>query len=165
LNELSENAAVRELQRCCGSRRWAQRMAQSRPFASREALAAAADAIWADLGSSDWLEAFAAHPRIGDRPGAAGSPGSAGNAPHRQWSEQEQAGVTDDSRQRFLELNRDYEARFGHIFIVCATGKSGDEMHALLRRRMRNNPQDELREAAEQQRQITRLRLAKLIDD
>jgi len=78
---------------------------------------------------------------------------------------QEQAGVNDDSRQRFLELNRDYEARFGHIFIVCATGKTGDEMLALLEHRMRNNPDDELKTAAEQQRQITRLRLAKLIDD
>ena len=78
---------------------------------------------------------------------------------------QEQAGVNDDSRQRFLELNRLYEERFGHIFIVCATGKTGDEMLALLKRRMRNNPDDELREAAEQQRQITRLRLAQLIDD
>ncbi len=73
--------------------------------------------------------------------------------------------MTDGSRQRFLELNRVYEARFGHIFIVCASGKTGDEMLALLERRMRNNPDDELKTAAEQQRQITRLRLAKLIDD
>ena len=73
--------------------------------------------------------------------------------------------TTIEERERFLELNRDYEARFGHIFIVCATGKTGDEMLALLERRMRNNPDDELKTAAEQQRQITRLRLAKLIDD
>jgi OHCU decarboxylase len=141
-------------------------MAQSRPFASAEAMAASADAIWAGLGPPDWLEAFAAHPRIGaDRSGGAGSVGAAGKGEHSDWSVQEQAGVTDASRQRFLELNREYEARFGHIFIVCATGKTGDEMLALLERRMRNNPHDELDEAAEQQRRITRLRLAKLIDD
>jgi OHCU decarboxylase len=141
-------------------------MAEARPFASAEAMAAAADAIWAVLGPSDWLEAFAAHPRIGaDRSGGAGRKGSAGTGERGDWSVQEQAGVNDDSRQRFLELNRDYEARFGHIFIVCASGKTGDEMLALLERRMRNNPDDELKTAAEQQRQITRLRLAKLIDD
>jgi OHCU decarboxylase len=139
-------------------------MAQSRPFASTEALAAAADAIWADLAPSDWLEAFAAHPRIGDRADGPGSGGLRGRGQPGDWSVQEQAGVTDDSRQRFLELNRQYEARFGHIFIVSATGKSGDEIRALLQRRMRNNPTDELLEAAAQQRQITRLRLAKLID-
>jgi OHCU decarboxylase len=141
-------------------------MAQARPFASAEAMAAAADAIWAALGPSDWLEAFAAHPRIGvDRARGAGRVGAVAKGDQGNWSAQEQAGVTDDSRQRFLELNRVYEERFGHIFIVCDTGKTGDEMLALLDRRMRNNPDDELREAAEQQRQITRLRLAKLIDD
>jgi len=129
-------------------------------------MTAAADAIWADLAPSDWLEAFAAHPRIGAGQGEASERvNQAGTAERRDWSAQEQAGVTDDSRQRFLELNRDYEARFGHIFIVCAAGKSGGEMLALLERRMRNNPHDELVEAAEQQRQITRLRLAKLIDE
>jgi OHCU decarboxylase len=141
-------------------------MAQARPFASAEAMAAAADTIWAVLGPSDWLEAFAAHPRIGADPASgAGRVGTAAKGDHGNWSAQEQAGVTDDSRRRFLELNRVYEERFGHIFIVCATGKTGDEMLALLDRRMRNNPDDELREAAEQQRQVTRLRLAKLIDD
>jgi OHCU decarboxylase len=141
-------------------------MAQARPFASAEAMAAAADAIWAVLGPSDWLEAFAAHPRIGaDRAGGAGRVGAAVKGEHGDWSVQEQAGVTDDLQPRFRELNRVYEARFGHIFIVCAAGKTGDEMLALLERRMRNNPDDELQEAAEQQRQITRLRLAKLIDD
>ena len=70
-----------------------------------------------------------------------------------------------DSRQQFVVLNREYEERFGHIFIVCATGKTAEEMVALLRRRMRNNPDDELREAAEQQRQITQLRLRRLIED
>jgi len=118
-------------------------------------MAAAADAAWTRLESDDWLEAFAAHPRIGERAGKAGT---------SAWSAAEQSGVADDSRDRFLALNREYEARFGFVFIVCATGKSGREMLDILERRMRNNPADELREAAEQQRQITRLRLPKLLD-
>jgi OHCU decarboxylase len=150
LNALSAAEAERELLRCCGSARWTRMMAAARPFASSDAMAVTADVIWAALGADDWREAFAAHPRIG---AAAAGP----------WASAEQAGVGDGSRERFAQANRDYEARFGHIFIVCATGKSGDEMLALLERRMRNNPAEELREAADQQRAITRLRLTKLL--
>jgi OHCU decarboxylase len=126
-------------------------MAASRPFASLDAAGRAADDIWASLDRDDWLEAFAAHPRIGDRPRSA-------------WETGEQSGVGDSAalRARFEKMNRDYEARFGYIFIVCATGKSAEEMLDILERRVRNSPDDELREAAEAQRQITRLRLAKL---
>jgi OHCU decarboxylase len=126
-------------------------MAAARPFASRDELSAKADAIWAGLTRVDWLEAFAAHPRIGQ----SAEPGS--------WSASEQAGVTDASQSLFVDRNRDYEARFGHIFIVCASGKSAAEMLDILERRMNNTPDDELREASEQQRQITRLRLDKLL--
>jgi len=127
-------------------------MAAARPFVSAEAMADAAERIAESLERADWLEAFAAHPRIGEREAAS------------RWSAQEQAGVTDESRERFRELNRAYEARFGFIFIVCASGKRADEMLEILERRMRNNPQDELAEAARQQRQITQLRLLKLVD-
>jgi OHCU decarboxylase len=139
-------------------------MAAARPFRSREALDATADIVAASLDRTDWLEAFAAHPRIGERETVAnpGEPRTTASAP---WSAQEQAGVTDLSRERFIALNREYEARFGYIFIVCATGRSGAEMLDILERRMSNNPHDEFRAAAEQQRQITHVRLAKLIAD
>ena len=117
--------------------------------------------VWASLDRADWLEAFAAHPRIGDR--QAGKAGGAGTVRDENWSAGEQSGVTDDSRARLEQLNRDYEARFGRTFIVCATGRGGAEMVALLERRMRNNPDAELREAGEEQRKITRLRLEKLL--
>jgi len=144
--------AERELLRCCGSTQWARLMADRRPFASIEAAADTGDAIWASLAREDWLEAFAAHPKIG---GAGGK--------DTDWSRQEQAGVSDSFRAQFEQLNRVYETRFGYIFIVCATGKTGDEMLALLERRLCNDPEDELRVAAEEQRKITRVRLAKLL--
>ncbi len=125
-------------------------MTAARPFDSLEAMATIADVIWAALGREDWLEAFAAHPRIGAGGGDA-------------WSRNEQAGVGNDDRTSLFDLNRDYDARFGYRFIICATGRSGDEMRRALERRLGNNPDDELREAAEEQRGITRLRLAKLL--
>ncbi len=163
LNGLPDEEAARELQRCCGSIRWSILMAARRPFSSAASMADAADAIWWSLDPSDWREAFAAHPRIGDRPADSGRT-TAGSG-RQAWSAQEQSGVTADSRPRFVGLNRAYEARFGHIFIVCATGKNAVELLDILERRMLNTPEVELREAAEQQRQITRLRLAKLLED
>jgi OHCU decarboxylase len=158
LNALDRSTAERELLRCCGSSRWARMMAAARPFASQQAMLLTADVVWAALDRLDWLEAFAAHPKIGEAGRAGGPPEVA-----REWSEQEQSGVTAASRPGLERLNRAYAERFGYLFIVCATGKSGDELRAILERRMTNNPEDELREAGEQQRQITRLRLAKLL--
>ena len=135
-------------------------MTARRPFSTIDAVADAADDLWRSLDRADWLEAFAAHPRIGDQ---SDDTTAAGNtAPASRWSAQEQSGVTADARRQFAALNRRYEARFGYIFIVCATGRSGSEMLDILERRMLNTPEVELREAAEQQRQITRLRLGKL---
>lgn len=131
-------------------------MTAARPFAGAEAMAVTGDVIWAALSPADWLEAFAAHPRIGERVEA--------DQTAAKWSVEEQAGVADAARARWAAINREYEQRFGHIFIVCATGRSGPEMLDILQRRMRNSADVELREAAEQQRQITRLRLARLID-
>jgi hydroxyisourate hydrolase len=165
LNALDDEAASRALLRCCGSARWAAQMVAARPFAGVEALAASADATWRALTEADWLEAFAAHPRIGS--GGAGKAGGAASSGGRAWSDDEQAGVAgaaEQTRRRLEEANRDYEARFGYIFIVCATGKTGDEMLALLERRLRHRPGDELRIAAEEQRKITQLRLKKLLE-
>ena len=127
LNALDEEAAASAFLRCCGSSRWAGAMAAARPFVSEEAMRAQADATWRSLDRADWLEAFAAHPKIG-----AGSAGGAGTA---DWSQREQAGVAgaeDAALRRLAEGNRDYQTRFGYMFIVCATGKTAAEMLALL---------------------------------
>ena len=135
-------------------------MAERRPFASFDDIAAAADEVWWSLGRADWLEAFAAHPRIG---GAA--PVQESRATER-WSDAEQSGmreVNDHVRQRLTDGNREYEARFGYIFIVCATGMPAADLLAALERRLPNAANEELRIAAEEQRKITRLRLDKLL--
>jgi 2-oxo-4-hydroxy-4-carboxy-5-ureidoimidazoline decarboxylase len=154
LNALDADAAVRELLRCCGSTRWADRMASSRPFADEAAMLDRADAIWWALDPQDWLEAFSAHPKIGA-------------LATTRWSAQEQSGMAGAAAavsDRLARGNRDYEARFGYIFIICATGKPAGEMLEALEQRLGNTPDRELRIAAEEQRKITRLRVAKLID-
>jgi len=154
LNTLPSSEAERTLLQCCGSRRWARQMASARPFATREALVESADRIWWSLDPDDWRDAFAAHPRIGERRGT-------------HWSLQEQAGAHSAAEATQTELaavNVAYEARFGYIFIVCATGRSGDEMLALARRRLQNDATSELRVAATEQAAIARLRLGKLLD-
>lgn len=161
LNGLPEQQAKAELLKCCDSRNWAQRMAARRPFQAAQELMETADRIWRELVPEDWLEAFGAHPRIGEDTSA-----KTGRAETRRWSEQEQSGAAAADSGVLDELarsNREYEARFGYIFIVCATGKSAEEMLALLRRRLQNDPGAELRVAAEEQRKITRLRLEKLL--
>ena len=166
LNALDEPAAARVFLRGCGSSRWAQRMATSRPFANVDAMSAHADAIWALLDRQDWLEAFAAHPKIGETR-SGGSGGSSGSGASGGWAQQEQAsvaGAAGRTRQRLAEANRAYEVRFGYMFIVCATGKTADEMLALLERRLRHDAHEELPIAVEEQRQITQLRLKKLLE-
>ena len=162
LNALDEEAAASAFLRCGGSSRWAGAMAAARPFVSEEAMRAQADATWRSLDRADWLEAFAAHPTIG-----AGSAGGAGGAGTADWSQREQAGVTgaeDAALRRLAEGNRDYETRFGYMFIVCATGKSAAEMLALLEGRLRHDAGGELQVAADEQRKITQLRLTKLLE-
>ena len=165
LNALDDQAVGRELLRCCGSSRWARQVAAARPFASADAIADAADAVWLSLARADWLEAFAAHPKIGS--GGSGGSGGLSRSGGSDWSDQEQGGVVgtaEETRRRLADANRDYETRFGYIFIVCATGKTADEMLALLERRLRHDADEELRIAAEEQRKITRLRLMKLLE-
>ena len=152
LNAMSSADAESELLACCGSRAWAHRMAGSRPFRNAVDLQEKSAPIWQSLGREDWLEAFAAHPRIGEKGG--------------RWSQQEQAGTRGAAVKTFVELavaNHEYESRFDHIFIVCATGKSAEEMLGLLRARLDNDPETELRVAAEEQRKITNLRLERLL--
>ena len=161
LNALPADDAERELLTCCGSRAWARRMADARPFGDADDLFARADGTWRALGEADWLEAFRSHPRIGENKAEAGQTGR-----EQAWSAGEQAGMTSAAaatRAALAEGNRAYEARFGHIYIVCATGRSADEMLALLRSRLANDAATEIRVAAEEQRKITRIRLQKLL--
>ena len=164
------DAARAILARACGSPRWVERMLARRPFGSEAALRSAAREEWFALGEDDWLEAFAAHPRIGDRAAAPPTPASEGGSPAARFpathdlSAREQSGVAAASARVIDELaaaNDAYAARFGFIFIVCATGKSAEEMLALLRARLPNDRATELRNAAEEQAKITALRLSR----
>jgi OHCU decarboxylase len=152
---------MRALLDCCGSSRWAETVADARPFANLEDVIAASDCACSLLGRADWLEAFSAHPRIGAMVSHATTSVAASSS--SGWSADEQAGVAAATRAALEERNREYEERFGHIFIVCATGLTGDEMLAMMERRMVNNRDAELKAAATEQRKITRLRLAKLL--
>jgi OHCU decarboxylase len=161
LNALPEPDAGAFLSTCCGSTEWVRAMLARRPFASVDALLRAAEDVWWTLAPPDWLEAFARHPRIGERRAAAAQEERA-----RSWAAEEQRGVEradEDVLAALAEANREYERRFGHIYIVCATGKTAPDMLALLRARLGNDAAAELRVAAGEQAKITRLRLLKLL--
>jgi OHCU decarboxylase len=162
LNALSREEAEAELLKCCGSNLWARRMASERPFHDLQELLLKADAAWWALDAGDWLEAFSRHPKIGEKESALAQSKGA-----RQWSRQEQAGANaadEETRLALQEANREYERKFGHIYIVCATGKTATEMLSILKERLRNDADSELRVAAEEQRKITDLRLRKLLE-
>ena len=161
LNALPVDRAREELLRCCGCAKWADALLRLRPFADRAALLAASDACWSKTGENEWLEAFAHHPRIGGKDAL-----RAKFAATRGWAEGEQAGAAAASEAVLDALekgNAQYEAKFGRIFIVCATGKSAAEMLHLLQARLPNDAETELRLAAGEQNKITKIRLEKLI--
>ena len=161
LNQLEAPALREALLRCCHSRRWVEAMSAARPFASTDALLAQAEATWQQLDASDYLEAFSGHPEIGAKPAPSGNE----LAPTADWSSAEQAGMNEAEayvKAALLSGNQAYRARFGYIFIVCATGKSSTEMLSLLEARLGNDPKTELTIAAAEQAKITRLRLLKL---
>lgn len=152
-NSASRAQALEDFERCSGSPAWAGRMEAGRPYRDLAALEAAAGKAWEQCSRAEWLQAFATHPRIGER--------GAG-----KWPAEEQSGAASASTETLAELERlnfQYLQRFGYIFIVCASGKSADEMLEILRSRMRNSPELELRNAANEQRLITQLRLRKLL--
>ena len=161
LNSLPHDEAVKALLQCCGSKRWAEEVAIRRRYQSLETLIATANEIWWGLQREDWLEAFRSHPKIGEKKAA--EPVSDKS---RAWSGQEQAGVSNASRETvdaLAALNQAYEQKFGFIFIICATGKTSDEMLAALRQRIENDAATELPIAAAEQSKITELRLKKLV--
>lgn len=160
-NRLTAAQAQAGLIRCCGSGEWAKQVALSRPYINVASLFAQAEQIWNSLPRESWLEAFGHHPRIGEKQLREKFGSTA------QWAEQEQKGANGASEETLAALaqgNKDYEARFGYVFLVCATGKSADEMLSLLQQRLNNEPTAEIRVAAAEQAKITRLRLEKWLN-
>ncbi|MEM6468188.1 MAG: 2-oxo-4-hydroxy-4-carboxy-5-ureidoimidazoline decarboxylase [Planctomycetota bacterium] len=161
LNQMSDDAAAESLLGCCGARSWCRLMASRRPFAALAELHREADLVFDLLTREDWLEAFASHPKIGDLESLRMK--FAGN---REWSSSEQAGVSDagdETLRRLADGNARYLAKFGFIFIICATGLSASEMLAALESRLANSNDVELKTASSAQRQITHLRLDKIM--
>jgi 2-oxo-4-hydroxy-4-carboxy-5-ureidoimidazoline decarboxylase len=148
-NAAATGDAVAVMMPCCSSKRFAAAMAAGRPYPSLAAAEAAITAAFESLDWADVLEAIAGHPRIGAR--AAGQ------------SAAEQSGVADWSRAALADGNREYEERFGHVFLICATGLSGEEMLAALRERLDNNPHTERKVATTELRKITVLRVRKAL--
>jgi OHCU decarboxylase len=156
-NRLGRPVAVSALLTACRSTRWADAVADGRPYADLDSLQRTADEVWQRLDPADWREALDGHPRIGEQGGT-----SAG------FSRQEQAGMSgasDQVRAAIAAGNRGYEDRFGHVFLISAAGRTPEEILQALRRRLDNDPDTELRTAADEHRRITRLRLAKLLAD
>jgi OHCU decarboxylase len=157
LDGADEAAAQMLLRGCCGSTRWVDGMMARRPFGVQPTLQAGAREVWLSLKEDDWREAFGHHPKIGDRQSL-----QRRFASTRHLSEREQKAVEGAAADVLAELadaNRVYEERFGYIFIVRATGRTAEEMLALLRARLGNDPRTEIRVAAAQQAEITALRL------
>jgi 2-oxo-4-hydroxy-4-carboxy-5-ureidoimidazoline decarboxylase len=159
LNALSADDAERELRSCCAATAWVRRVAAARPFADAAALNRAADAAFAELGWTDIEEALRAHPRVGDRP--------RGLDRESSWSRGEQAGVIDAARRVAHDLHQGniaYEKRFGHVFLICATGLSAEQMLAALRDRLGNDEATERAVVRAELLEIIHLRLAKLLE-
>jgi 2-oxo-4-hydroxy-4-carboxy-5-ureidoimidazoline decarboxylase len=157
-NKANEMTARDAMLACCGAKRWAAEMVALRPIGGVEELSETADRVWGTMQEADWLEAFACHPRIGERKTVSAGRQSA------VWSKQEQSRIEAASENILAQLaegNQQYEDRFGFTYIVCATGKSAEEMLGILKRRLGATREAELRVAAEQQRQITQIRLGK----
>ena len=151
-NALSALDAGDALRGCCGATKWVDAMLSRRPFSSTEAVLHAGNEAWGDCDASDWREAFSYHPRIGAK--VAG----------REAAEQAGAqAATSSMRNELARINQVYEKKFGHIYLVSAAGKTAEEMLAIAEARLGNNPDEELRIAAEEQRKIMQLRLRKLL--
>jgi len=160
-NRLSKPEARKALLDCCGSKRWGRQMLGRMPFTDPANMLEAADAAFATLAPEDWLDAFRHHPAIGEKRAK-----KLQSATERQWSTGEQSVAQKAAPGVLAELataNQEYFSKFGHVFLICATGKSSEEILSNLQQRLANNPETELRIAAEEQRKITRLRLEKLL--
>jgi len=161
LNTLSQPQLKEELLKCCGSSTWAKMMMAYFPADDLVELLEDAEEMWYACSKEDWKEAFTHHPKIGDVESLTKKVASTA-----EWASGEQSGVNVASQETIKALaegNRLYEEKFGYIFIVCATGKSAEEMLSLLQSRLSNNPNEEIQIAADEQNMITKLRLEKLL--
>lgn len=159
-NRRGAEKAKEDLFKCCGSTAWLDDLMQHFPFPSTEDLKICSDRSWFSRSKTDWLEAFSHHPKIGDNENEIKNFTST-----KEWAGQEQAGVRDAGQPVLDELralNVEYQKKFGYIFIVCATGKSADEMLEILKNRLNNDPEKELHIAAIEQNKITHLRIDKI---
>ena len=156
-NQLAQESAAEAILPCNGSMAWAARVAAARPFVTEDGLFRLSDDVWHSLTEEDWQQAFDSHPRIGEKHAKAAT------ATSERWSAGEQSKAQADASiaAALAEANREYEAKFGRIFIVCATGKTAPDILAILLERLNNDSETELQEAAEQQRLISQLRLRK----
>jgi allantoicase len=162
INNLPAAAVRKALLDCCGSIAWADQIISQRPFTEDAKLFESADEIWAQLDPKEWLRAIRHHPPIGSKRGNSKQSGTA-----RKWSASEQSAAQTSSAETLAVLNaanQAYRATFGYVFLVCATGKSGDEILQSLRQRLANDPETELRVAAEEMRKIIRMRMEKLLN-
>lgn len=162
LNTLPKQQLKEELTRCCGSSAWVNKMLPFFPADDLVELLEDAEEQWWKCAEEDWKEAFAHHPKIGDIKSLQKKFASTAG-----WASGEQGGITTASQQTIEALaegNKQYEEKFGYIFIVCATGKSADEMLAMLEIRLQNSPEVEIEIAADEQNKITKLRIEKLLE-
>lgn len=156
-NRLPADRARTELLSVCASPAWAEQMLAARPYRSVDEVLTLADRAVAGLSEAELDAALAGHPRIGEREEAAGD---------RDWSSREQAGVggaSDGVLHALADGNREYEKRFGHVYLVRATGRTADEMLALLRRRLGNDPATERAVVRDELAKINRIRLKNLL--
>ena len=163
LNTLPRQQLIQELTKCCGSPAWVNKMLPFFPADDLVELLEDAEEQWFKCSEEDWKQAFAQHPKIGDIDSLKKKFASTA-----QWASGEQSGVNAASQntiEALAEANKKYEDKFGYIFIVCATGKSAEEMLEILQSRLHNDPKEEIEIAADEQNKITKLRLEKLLDD
>lgn len=161
LNKLNSAQAKHFFMQCCTSSKWVERMVKALPYSDELALKEAANKAWQDLDKRDYLEAFEGHPKIGDlsslRAKYANTKALAGN----------EQGLVKEADEQILNAlsqgNKDYEDKFGFIFIVCATGKSAEQMSQLLQTRLPNTYEQELTNAAQEQRKIFQIRIDKAL--
>ena len=161
LDTLPAAEAAFKLAACCGSKNWIARMVAKRPYGSRDGLFAAADDVARTLQHGDWLDAFAHHPRIGEKNAAAHVSADAAS-----WASNEQSTASTaghDVQAELAAANAEYEKRFGFIFIISASGRSAEEVLSALRERLKNNSDAEIFIAAREQQKITRVRLERLV--
>ncbi|GGZ79021.1 2-oxo-4-hydroxy-4-carboxy-5-ureidoimidazoline decarboxylase [Streptomyces bluensis] len=155
-NALEEHAATAALREACASAEWGRRLLAGRPYATTDDLLRASDAAMAELSTADLQEAMAAHPPIG-RP----EPGDPTSAREQRGM----AGASEELRAEMLELNLAYQDRFGHVFLICATGRTGEQMRDAVKERLGNSPEQEREIVRTELGKINRIRLTRLVEE